>query len=442
MRKTAMTALGLLAFVWSVAPADANTILGFKFDFKEKPGFPTTRRMNVKSKELLSPDVLTGDPATNGATVQVILLGGTSTSQTITLPSGSRWRRSPSDPMVPAVRWRYKESRSLGFVSPINKLELSSKGAGTTFKLVAQLYGKYVPLNVAVPNPGTYAGLVVTLGGGGTYCTNFGGAAGGSFTRNDAVYFRVSRPTAEGTCPSGAPVCGDNVVDAPFETCDGTSDAACPGLCGSNGLPCLCPFCGDATIDPGESCDTQASLGACTEGCSYQCTCTTCGNGIVETPAEGCEPGGVYQCSEGTCGTPGNPDQCECPYCGDLYVNLPAEQCDGTDDSACPGQCLYNCICPVCGNNEVEGTEECDGTDDSACTGNCLPTCVCAVCGNDVTEGTEVCDGIDDSACPGNCLNDCTCAVCGNETTEGSEQCDGTDDAACPGLCQVDCTCP
>jgi hypothetical protein len=341
--RTFVSALGFL--VWTAAAVDAQTILGFKLDLKEKPGSPTTRRFNVKAKEVLSPDVLTGDPAADGATVRVIVVGGTSTSDLITLPSGSRWRRSPKDTNAPAVRWRYRESRSLGIVSPVLKLDLSSKGAGTTFKMAALLSARYFPLNVAVPNPGTYAGMVVELGGAATYCTNFGGSAGGSFVRNDATNLRISRPTSEGTCPTGTPVCGDDQVDAPFETCDGTNDSACPGLCGANGLPCLCPFCGDATIDPGESCDTSANLGSCLEGCSYQCACTTCGNGTVESPAEHCEPGQPFQCSEGTCGTPGNPDQCECPVCGDGVVNLPAEQCDGTDDSACPGACLGDCTC-------------------------------------------------------------------------------------------------
>jgi hypothetical protein len=37
----------------------------------------------------------------------------------------------------------------------------------------------------------------------------------------------------------------------------------------------------------------------------------------------------------------------------------------------------------------------------------CLPA---AVCGDNVREGTEECDGTDDTACPGNCVPNCTCA--------------------------------
>jgi len=36
-------------------------------------------------------------------------------------------------------------------------------------------------------------------------------------------------------------------------------------------------------------------------------------------------------------------------YCGDNEVNLPGEECDGTDDAACPGECLEDCTCPDLG---------------------------------------------------------------------------------------------
>jgi hypothetical protein len=39
----------------------------------------------------------------------------------------------------------------------------------------------------------------------------------------------------------------------------------------------------------------------------------------------------------------------------------------------------------------------------------CLPVDPPAECGNDVQEGSEACDGTDASACPGNCETGCTC---------------------------------
>ena len=408
MRTIASSALCLSLVAVTALPVGAQTILGYRFDLKGKPGFPTTRKLSIKSQENLSPEIIDGDPATNGAVVQIIVNGGTSTSQTITLPSGARWRRSPSNPLLPATGWKYRESLHFGYVTPVTSLVFAKSSSGK-FKLQATLYGKHVPVTVDLPNPGTSASMVLSIPGGATYCTNFGGVAGGLILRNDAVYFRISKPTAEGTCPSGVPVCGDGVVDAPFETCDGSNDGACPGLCGANGLPCECPFCGDGVVDPGESCDVH-TLGSCTEGCSRQCTCTVCGDGIAQGPGEDCEPGD--DCGNGLCGALGAPNQCKCPFCGDGIVNATGEECDGADDGACPGLCVAGeCTCPVCGNGNLEPGEQCDGSD--------------SPCG----EGSW-------------CAADCTCTVCGDGVITPPEQCEPSDDSACPGLCDFGCMCP
>lgn len=398
-------ALGLIVLA---APGGAQTILGNKFDFKETPGFPTTRRLKIKSQESLSAELITGNPATNGAVIQLIVNGGTPSTQTITLPPGSRWRGISQATPLDKGMWRYHES-AVSRVSPVSTLTYARSSSGK-FKLAVAFDGRYVPLDIGAPNPGTYAGMVLAIPGGDLYCTNFGGVAGGTISRNDAVSFRVAKPTLEGTCPSGTPVCGDGIVDAPFETCDVANDAACPGLCGANGLPCLCPFCGDATIDAGESCDGQAHLGSCTEGCSYSCTCAVCGDGIVQTPVEGCDASSCYFPGL-TCAGPGDPNQCNCPVCGDGII-AQGEQCEPTDDSACPGGCMRDsCLCAVCGNGVQETGEECDGTEGCYGGATCLPSCTCTVCGNGVAEAP-------------------------------AEQCDGADDGACPGLCQLDCTCP
>ncbi|NOX60187.1 MAG: hypothetical protein GXP29_15190 [Planctomycetes bacterium] len=55
-----------------------------------------------------------------------------------------------------------------------------------------------------------------------------------------------------------------------------------------------------------------------------------------------------------------------------------------------------------------------NGSTNDACVpgGNCGGAI--AVCGNDVQEGQETCDGTDDLACPGECLSDCTCPPTGS----------------------------
>jgi hypothetical protein len=75
--------------------------------------------------------------------------------------------------------------------------------------------------------------------------------------------------------------CGDNQVQL-GEDCDGTSDAACPGLCAPPGDPneCQCPGeCLNGTLDPNEECDPSSPAGAmvCDPGevCAQNCTCVT-----------------------------------------------------------------------------------------------------------------------------------------------------------------------
>lgn len=435
----------IAAVLATAVPGAAQAILGAKFALIEKPGFPTTRKLSLKAQEAVSLEAITGDPFTNGATLQVIVNGTTPSSQTMALPPGSRWRGASELTPLGKAGWKYAESTSVlrgGRVTPVRGLVFARSSTGK-FKITLTMDSRYVPLEIGVPNIGTFAGIVLTVSGGPTYCVNFGGMAGGIFGRNDALGFKVSKPLQQGVCPTGTPVCGDGIIDSPFETCDVGNDLACPGLCGVNGLACLCPFCGDAAIDPGESCDGQAHLGSCTEGCSYTCGCAVCGDGITQIPVEDCDGDGVDAgCGEGlTCAPPGAPNQCRCPICGDGIIQQ-GEQCETGDDTACPGGCMTDtCLCAVCGNGVQEQGEECDGSD--GCS-TCLPNCTCATCGNAIVEPpVEQCEATDDSACPGLCDIDCVCAVCGdNWTNYPQEQCDGTDDGACPGLCQLDCTCP
>ena len=165
-----------------------------------------------------------------------------------------------------------------------------------------------------------------------------------------------------------------------------------------------------------------------------------CGNGAIDS-GEQCDGANDSACP-GAC----LPD-CQCPVCGDQQVNRPSEQCDGSDDSACPGQCQANCTCAaaVCGDGVVGSGEQCDGGDDAACPGHCQSDCTCgAFCGDDVVNGGEQCDGAAaGGACPASaCRADCTCGpFCGNNQIDPGEQCDGNGTGSCLGTCQADCQC-
>lgn len=65
------------------------------------------------------------------------------------------------------------------------------------------------------------------------------------------------------------PVCSNNVTES-GEQCDGTDDAACPGLCD---VDCTCTtVCGDNFKDLPEQCDGTDDT-ACPGDCQFDCTC-------------------------------------------------------------------------------------------------------------------------------------------------------------------------
>jgi hypothetical protein len=329
----------LLAISAVPAAGAQQTILGRRFLLKD--GTPSMQKVIALGVELNSPNTIFGDPVAYGATLDVLTNGVTSTSQTFTLPA-AYWRAVSGG-------FLYRDSGANGPVK-VALIKLS----GTTFKLKVLGLGRLGTITVVPPNTGNYAGMMLNITGGDTYCVNFGGAALGQFRGNDANIFRIVRPTLESVCPSLTPSCGDNVIQPPFEDCDGTSDTACVGQCRppADTYECLCPFCGDQIIQAsnGEICD-NSSLGPCTEGCpgnasQNPCTaCAMCGDARIDPPVEDCEVDA--DCAffpYGSCRT--GAGNCDCRFCGDGILDAGfGEACDAPDDAACPGSCLEDCTC-------------------------------------------------------------------------------------------------
>lgn len=217
------------------------------------------------------------------------------------------------------------------------------------------------------PSNGCFARIEAKLGAG---CLTLGDVAVVE-TKVDTFTFGVAAVLE--------PLCGNNTAEVPFEGCDGTDDAACPGLCRPPGdlNECQCPVCGDHDVNQAsEQCDRNDDA-ACPGLCADDCTCSVCGNNVAEPSVETCDGTDDAACP-GQCRAAGDPYQCLCPFCGDGTINQGSEQCDGDDDGACPGLCADSCLCAVCGNNLTDAPlETCDGTDDVDCPGMCLTSCTC-----------------------------------------------------------------
>jgi hypothetical protein len=193
-----------------VALAADQTILGRGMVVSDPlPGVnPSRRYIKVTAAERLSANTVVGDPLASGATVQVIVNGGTSTSQTFTLPAGAPtvstgpgWVAKVSGDF--AV-YKYRDKN--GEASPVTAAYVATRGPGSTFKLkvVVDARGNNGPVDVVPGNPTTDLGAILTLGGGDSYCVLFGGAAGGLVADIGAELVKAGRPTGEG-CPTPAP---------------------------------------------------------------------------------------------------------------------------------------------------------------------------------------------------------------------------------------------
>lgn len=250
--------------------------------------------------------------------------------------------------------------------------------------------------------------------------------------------------------------CGDGLIRAGIEECDGDIDTTgdgvpedtCSDTCRLNG-------CGNGIKDPGEQCDDGCLLGVAGEcepmddgdGCSSSCTFENCGNGVMDA-GEACDGGGVMTAD---CNI-----DCTTSVCGDGKRNdLDGEECDNGPTSSPTGNgdernCTSECKLNFCGDGkrdqQAPGLEACDegptGNDDDGV--GCSSTCTVEGCGNGVINPGEQCEEATPEARLDNtdgCLNTCQTARCGDGFVyAGFEQCDGSAGTK-PSGHELDATC-
>ena len=198
------------ALLLGSALAADQTVLGYKMRVSDPlPGVnPSKRTVLAMAKERPTDETIVGDPVADGATLELIVNGTTSTSQSIALPAGAPpISTGPGwvSKVVPGTYAIFKYVDKNGEASPVVYLLLKWK-VGSTFGLKVKLdaQGNNPPINVVPGNPTSDLGIRLTLGTGDTYCVLFGGAAGGVIADGGDVYVKAAKPTAEG-CPVAAP---------------------------------------------------------------------------------------------------------------------------------------------------------------------------------------------------------------------------------------------
>jgi len=192
IRRLSLAAL-LLGLPLSSHAAD-QTVLGNQLLVKDNLA-PNGRKIVVKAKEVGSDDSIVGDPVANGATLTVFAYGGTSTSQTFTLATGtSTTTGKPFWSGTAADGYKYKDPH--GENSPVKQAAIKKTSSGV-FQIKAVVDSKNGLVSVVPPNTGTHACAQLTITAGDSYHMRF---ASGVLVNKGATQFKVKKPTLEGTC--------------------------------------------------------------------------------------------------------------------------------------------------------------------------------------------------------------------------------------------------
>ena len=195
MIRRALLATILVCSTAAAVRADDQTVLGSSFIVRN-PSTSAKQKISVKAKEKASDNTIVGDPVANGATVVISANGGTSTEQTFTLPAGLNPATSkPFWSGDPIKGYKYSDPR--GSAGPLKSAQIKLKNG--VFQLKLDVDGKLGPVIVVPPAPGVDACVLLTIGGGDSYSVQF---ASGDVSSDGAVFFKVNKPTAQGSCVS------------------------------------------------------------------------------------------------------------------------------------------------------------------------------------------------------------------------------------------------
>src|SRR5262245_3562931 len=189
------------------------------------------RAANASALERNATATIVGDPtqtgSAGGAILTLIADGGTPSSQTFSLPQGTR---SDGKPFWTAVGTRgFAYADPAGEQGPV-RLVVITKSDLRRFIIQAAAVGNATTLDVAPPNPGTDAFMTLKLGlapdAGDRYCVQYGPES--KIVNIGDLLFSASNPKVKGCPPTGPTTTTLSTTTSTSSTTTSTSAQATP----------------------------------------------------------------------------------------------------------------------------------------------------------------------------------------------------------------------